>query len=206
MRNLWQLQEMGCFRLDANLGSFVLAVRRIDCVRLRSFALFSPALPFRYHRLVVALTSCGERRGDVRSRVQVNHNLDVHDEIRRRRVGRREKEGERERERWSEREAGEDQYGESVKSYAPALRPPVRELARRQCVRRFDIDTVDNALLFLSFLPFSFFQFLFFIIFSRNIVEKEIYAPAEKAEVAQICDFSRRIIADHHHHCANPFR
>ena len=169
--------------LKANLGSFVLTARWIDCVRLRSFALLSPTPPFRYHRLVVALTSCGERRGNVRSRMQVNYNLDVHDEIQRMWAGRREKEGKREREKKREMEQKRgrrrDQYGESVKSYASALRPPVRELARRRCIRRFDIDTVDNALLFLSFLSF-FFQFLFFYHFLLKSRRKGNLTPARR--------------------------
>lgn len=88
----------------------------------------------------------------------------------RRREGTRKEE--RDRKRTREREGGgggvsrrddEYQYGESVKSNAPALRSPVRELARRQCVRAFD--AVDNA----RYLFFSF-SLIFFLnyFFARN--------------------------------------
>ena len=75
-------------RITQQLRSFAL-------VRVRSH-LPDPAPPFRHHYRLVALTSRDERCDDVRSRVQVNHKLDVahtayDDEIRRTRAGRREK-------------------------------------------------------------------------------------------------------------------
>jgi len=68
--------------------------------------------------------------------MQVNHNLDVAHGLRRRDpedASGKEKKRRRERERERARGRGgrRDQYGESVKSNAPALRPSVRELARR---------------------------------------------------------------------------
>lgn len=115
----------------------------------------------------------------------MNHNLDVAHGLRRRDLedaSGKERKGRRERRREMERERGgrRDQYGELVKSNAPALRPPVRELARRRCVRRFNIDTVDNApLFFLSFptflfLPISSSSFLI----SRKLAERTNLTPA----------------------------
>lgn len=110
----------------------------------------------------------------------MNHNLDVAHGLRRRDLedaSGKERKGRRERRRETERERGgrRDQYGELVKSNAPALRPPVRELARRRCVRRLSIDTVDNApLFFLSFpnLSFSSNFFFFFFLISRKLAER----------------------------------
>lgn len=151
-------------------------------VCVRSCSLPGPAPPYRHRRP-------SGRRADVTRRtprrrqepcVQVNHNLDVAHGLRRRDLedaSGKERKGRRERRRETERERGgrRDQYGELVKSNAPALRPPVRELARRRCVRRFNIDTVDNAPLF--FLSFPTFLFLpissssFFLI-SRKLAER----------------------------------
>jgi len=85
----------------------------------------------------------------------------------------RRKEAGIERERGSDRgketarRDGGYQYGESVKSNAPALRPSVRELARGQCVRRFDIDTVDKRSVFSFFFPIFFLFFFLLTIFCR---------------------------------------
>lgn len=83
----------------------------------------------------------------------------AYDEIWRTRSGKERKK--RERERKSEREAVEGtNMANRLKSNAPALRPSVRELARRWCARCFDIDDIRSITLFsfpffssLSFFP-----------------------------------------------------
>lgn len=149
--------------------------------------------------------------------MQVNHNLDVAHGLRRRDLedaSGKERKGRRERRRETERERGgrRDQYGELVKSNAPALRPPVRELARRRCVRRFNIDTVDNAPLF--FLSFPTFLFLpisssFFLI-SRKLAERTNLTPApafgEGRSNADPLRFFAQNHCRYHHRCrVDPF-
>lgn len=111
-----------------------------------------------------------------------------------------------------ERERGRrrDQYGESVKSNAPALRSPVRKLERRQCVLvDFDIDTVDNAPLFFplfSSLSFFLIPSSFFLSLSRRrSVRREALISRTRSEgrVTQICDFFRHRY--HRHRRADPF-